>query len=358
MLGYKIKILFISLLSFVFILGLSTQDAKAALSVPISCDSLGAACASESTIGGYTANWTLNYGGNNSLSTIISNLANSGSAVISAIASALQTYMESQGGNTIARSFLSTTIMPKLMDVAVKNMLGTGGNNKAGNIVQNWLDYTSNARIGGGQNFTKTYYSDPSYLNMPEPMRKLLENNLDARYGKYGSDKGIEYKDVARYNYDSSNKSGSANPFEMSDSSDLLWLLQPQNNYLGSHVLATNYQDLAADRTEQAGINEPLSNKGALNTKDKNGNVIPGSLSQDVYQQQIIQTINGAQNVKSLADAESFITQMIGSAIQGYLEQKFNEDIGKKPSDTSNHIFGQYSGATNPRPSPGPTPQS
>ncbi|KKR10451.1 MAG: hypothetical protein UT37_C0001G0006 [Parcubacteria group bacterium GW2011_GWA2_39_18] len=335
--------LFLLIITFVFAPFLKT---KAALYVPVACDSLGATCASESTLEGYTSAWQSNYGGSNILS-LLGSAASAGGTPVSGLFAAITELLNSIGGNTMARSLLSTTIMPELIDLVVQKILGTGGDSqaKAGNIVQNWLDYTSNARIGGGQNFTHAYYEN-DYLNMPEPMRELLKENLDARYGQYGSDVGTEYKDVARYNYNEERKSDSDNPFEMSESSDLLLLLQPQNNYLGSHVLATNYQDLASGRVTESAVNEPLSNGGGfLNTKDGDGadaKVIPGSLAKDVYQQQIIQTINAAQNVKSWADAEQFMAQMVGSAIQGYLENKFNEEISTKPSSVSGHVFGNY----------------
>ena len=288
----------------------------------------------------------MNYGGGGMILEAIQSLtkladSSPSLSLVHALAQKVTDWVAKGGGNTYARFLLNDQFIPFIMNNLVQGMLGTGGNNKAGNIVQNWMDYTSNARIGGGQQFTKSYYSDPGYLNMPEPMRKLLEENLDARYGKYGSDTGTQYKDIAGYNYDTENRSGADNPFKMSESSDLLLLLQPQNNYLGSHILATNYQDLVSDRVKESAVNEPLSNGGGyLNTKDSQGRVIPGALSKDVYQQQIIETINASQNVKSWADAENFLAQMLSGKIEGYLQQKFNEAIGTTPSYTLKHILG------------------
>lgn len=343
------KLFLISLI--IFFVFAPTIKVKAGLYVPIACDIAGALCASEGTVSGYTTAWQMNYGGGGMILQAVQalmQLADSSPALapVHALIQKMIDKMSQGGGNAYARFLLNDQFMPYIMNHLVQGMLGTGGDNKAGNIVQNWLDYTSNARIGGGQQFTKSYYSDPSYLNMPESMRKLLEENLDGRYGKYGSDTGTQYKDVAKYNYDSDNLSGTDNPFAMSESSDLLLLLQPQNNYLGSHVLATNYQDLASERVAESAINEPLSNGGGfLNTKDGTGTdakVIPGSLAKDIYQQQIIQTINASQNVKSWADAENFLAQMLSGKIEGYLQQKFNEVIGTMPSYTTQHIFGNY----------------
>ncbi len=341
--------LFLTSLIIFFIFVPTIKIKATGLYVPIACDDAGALCASEGTVSGYTTAWQMNYGGGGIILEAIQSLtkladSSPSLSAVHALAQKVTDWVAKGGGNTYARFLLNDQFMPYIMDHLVQEMLGTGGNNKAGNIVQNWLDYTSNARIGGGQSFTHSYYEDNS-LNMPDPMRQQLKNDLDARYGQYGSS-GTRYEDMAKYNYDSDNLSDNSNPFIMPESSDLLLLLQPQNNYLGSHVLATDYQDLASERVAESAINEPLSNGGGfLNTKDGTGSdakVIPGSLAKDVYQQQIIETINASQNVKSWADAENFLAQMLSGKIEGYLQQKFNEAIGTKPSYTIQHIFGNY----------------
>jgi hypothetical protein len=342
---YLFKIIsIISFLTLLFVWEPAINNAQAVgLYVPIACNAQGAACAAESTLTGFAGNWSANYGGGASIISdalpALMKAADISPETITGITSAIQEWLSKLGGNFLGRSMIPA-FMSTIINSSVQDTLGTGGDNKAGNIVQNWLDYTSNARIGGGQNFTQTYYDDPNVLNLPQPMQETLKNDLESRYGKYGTNEGIKYDDLAKYNYDEQNKSGTDVPSLMSDSSDLLLLLQPQNNYMGQYLMASDYQDLTSSRITEAALNEPLSNSGYLNTKDKNGNVIPGSLSKDVYQQQIVQMINAAQNIQSLADAEGFIEQIFSSKINDYLGQKFNEKIGEDFNSTLGHVFG------------------
>lgn len=329
------KIAAITMLSSL-LMAFSWSTAYAVLSVPISCDLAGAACASESSLEDFTGAWSLNYGGDASIMGFLGEIAASGVPIISVVAQAVMSFIESHGGNLIARAMIPA-IMEPVIQMLVEQMLGDSGSTKDGNIIKNWFQYHLNITVGSGKQFVTDIY-DPNLLNLPSgqggynlltPIKNELKNGLDQTYSQEN-----------QYGY-VGEQLGRPNPHNMQTLQEYFSFIDPTNNYEGASIIGTSAQDQFKKTSDTAAKNEGVANQGFINTKDSAGNVIPGILSKDAYQQQITQVINGVQNIHTLAEAEGFIVQVATSYIKTYLSRKFNETITSNPSDLYQHVIKQ-----------------